>query len=106
MGMDRKVLFPGEKMPQWKAVVEHLARKNLPIQMRMIDGQLAFPDQEPPADWRELRIGTAGGMITIKREADGVRLVIWGNADANLQQAWQTLADSWAQMTGGLIQDS
>jgi hypothetical protein len=44
----------------------------------MIDGELAFPDEEPPEDWRELRIGTPEGMmVTIRRERDRVVLVVW-----------------------------
>jgi hypothetical protein len=61
--------------------------------MRMIDGELAFPDETPPDTWRELRVGTPSGMITLRREIDGVTLVIWGNADENLRRDWNTLAD-------------
>ncbi len=92
MGMDQKVIFAPEKSPTWRALVELLAQRKLSLQMRMIDGQLAFPDEAPPDAWRELRVGTSAGMITLRREADGITLVIWGNADENLLRDWNALA--------------
>jgi len=51
----------------------------------MIDGELAFPDEEPPANWHELRLGTAEGLaVTVRRESNRVVFVVWGNADAKL----------------------
>jgi hypothetical protein len=103
MGMDQKVIFPAEKTPTWPALAELLAGKNLPLQMRMIDGELAFPDEAPPDNWRELRVGGSGGMITLRRDADGITLVTWGNADANMRQTWNALAWAVAHLTGGTI---
>jgi hypothetical protein len=103
MGMDQKVIFPAEKTPTWPALAELLAGKNLPLQMRMIDGELAFPDEAPPENWRELRVGAKSGMITLRRDADGITLVTWGNADANTRQAWNALAWALAHLTGGTI---
>jgi hypothetical protein len=103
MGMDQKVIFPQEKTPTWPALAELLAGKNFPLQMRMIDGELAFPDETPPENWRELRVGGPGGMITLRRDADGITLVTWGNADANMRQAWNALAWALAHLTGGAI---
>ena len=103
MGMDQKVLFPPAKMPTWQQVAELLADRKFPVQMRMIDGELAFPDEVPPETWRELRVGTPHGMITLRREADGIALVVWGNADANMRQAWNVLTWALAHLTGGTI---
>jgi hypothetical protein len=71
--------------------------------MRMIDGQLAFPDEAPPEGWRELRVGTPGGMVTIRRETGQMVLVVWGNADAGLRQAWNALAWAMAEAGGGQV---
>jgi hypothetical protein len=103
MGMDQKITFPPEKMPPWPALCDMMAQKNCPLQMRMIDGELAFPDETPPETWRELRVGAAAGMITLRRETDGITLVVWGNADDKLRDAWTTLAAALAQLTGGTI---
>jgi hypothetical protein len=80
-----------------------MAQQKCPLQMRMIDGQLAFPDETPPDAWHELRVGTSAGMITLRRETDGITLVIWGNADEKLREVWHTLARGIAQLTDGAI---
>ncbi len=64
----------------------------------MIDDELAFPNEEPPAEWRELRIGTPAGMVSMKREAGGIRLVVWGNADAAMLQARDAIAETIRDM--------
>ncbi len=103
MGMDQKIIFPPEKTPTWPALVDLLAKKNLPLQMRMIDGELAFPAETPPENWRELRVAVGGGMITLRRDPDGITLVIWGNADAGTREAWHALAQALADVSGGSV---
>ena len=88
MGMNQKVTFAAGQAPSWPRLRQLLAGHGLAAQLRMIDGQLAFPDEEPPESWQELRIGTTNGMVTLRREPDGVQLVTWGNADAAMRQAW------------------
>jgi hypothetical protein len=103
MGMDKKISFPPERRPTWPRLVEHCAANALAIDLRMIDGELAFPDEQPPENWREIRVGTHAGMITMRRESDGVSLVIWGNADEKLRDAWNRLALSLAELTAGVL---
>jgi len=105
MGQERVVTFAAEAMPSWERVGELLGRSGFAVQMRMIDGQLAFPDEQPPENWAELRVGTPQGMVTIRRESDRVRLVTWGNADAAMLQAWNTLAWAFAEVGGGRVED-
>src|SRR4051794_16420066 len=97
MGMDQTVTFAGSA-PAWPRVASLLAERGYPVQMRMIDGELAFPDEMPAATWREIRLGTPQGMITLRRQRTGdseaLVLVTWGNADAEMRQAWNALA--WA----------
>jgi hypothetical protein len=70
----------------------------------MIDGELAFPDEEPPENWHELRLGTPEGMIvTVRRERDQVVLVVWGNSDARLVQAWNALTCAFAEAGKGTM---
>jgi hypothetical protein len=106
MGMDQKIVVPSDKIPTWPALVKCLAAKNFPIDLRMIDGELAFPDDLPPDTWRELRVGTSAGMITLRRDEVGITLVIWGNADLKMRQAWNALTWSLAHLTGGVIRTS
>lgn len=103
MGMDQKVIFTSDKTPTWTQFADLLAERKFPVQMRMIDAELAFPDEIPPETWRELRVGTPHGMITLRREPDSIALVIWGNADANMRQAWNVLTWAFARLTSGAI---
>jgi len=104
MGLERAVRFAAGAVPAWERVGELLTRAGFPVQMRMIDGQLAFPDEQPPASWAELRVGTPQGMVTVRREPDRVRLVTRGNADAAMLQAWDALAWAFAAAGNGLIE--
>jgi hypothetical protein len=103
MGMEQIVTFPQGHVPAWTAVAELLAAHGFPVQTRMIDGQLAFPDETPPDDWRELRLGTPQGMVTLRREADRIICVTWGNADQAMLQAWNALAWAVAAAAGGQV---
>jgi hypothetical protein len=102
MGMERVVSFDADT-PSWGAVASLLARHGFPVQLRMIDGELAFPDETPPESWRELRLGTPQGMVTLRREPARLLLVTWGNADAALRQAWNALAWACAAAGGGRV---
>jgi hypothetical protein len=100
--MDQTVSFTGPP-PSWGAVRDLLAGYGYSVQMRMIDSQLAFPDEAPPEGWRELRVGTLDGMVTVRREPGQMVLVVWGNADAALRQAWNALAWALAEVGGGRV---
>jgi hypothetical protein len=99
MGMEQTVVFEPGTVPTWAAVRDLLASRSFPVLMRMIDGQLAFPDEMPPETWQELRVGTAHGMITLRRDGDRIQTVTWGNADAAMVRAWNTL--TWAVAAAG-----
>jgi hypothetical protein len=73
------------------------------VQVRMIDGELAFPDEEPPETWHELRLGTPEGMVTLRRSAERVTFVTWGNADDGLRRAWNALTWAFAEAGGGTV---
>ena len=103
MGMDQTVTFAGGAVPPWPAVAELLSRSGFPVQMRMIDGQLAFPDEVPPEPWGELRVGTPQGMVTLRRGPDHVVCVTWGNADQGLRETWNALAWALAEAGGGRV---
>src|SRR4051812_40977196 len=99
MGLDQKI--PCTNLPPWPALRDALAARGCPLQLRMIDGQLALPDEEPGEAWQELRVSTPHGMVTLRRETDGVRLVIWGNADEATRGEWNALAQAVAELGGG-----
>src|SRR5947209_4982930 len=102
MGMDQRVEFDAAA-PLWPALPELLARHGFSVQLRMIDGQLAFPDEAPPEGWRELRLGTPQGMVTLRREPERVTFVTWGNADRPLLQAWNAVVWAYAHAGAGRV---
>jgi hypothetical protein len=103
--MEHTVTFPAGSQPSWPAARDLLASHGFPVQVRMIDGELAFPDEEPPENWRELRLATCDGqVVTVRRESDRVMLIVWGNADAKLVQAWNALTWAFAETGNGQIQ--
>jgi hypothetical protein len=102
MGMEQTVLLPSG-VPTWDAISTLLTDCNFPVQLRMIDGELAFPDEKPAENWHELRVGTSQGMITLRRELDHIAVITWGNADRPMLQAWNALAWACAQASGGTV---
>jgi hypothetical protein len=102
--MDLRVRF-GSAPPEWSTVRERLASRGLVVQMRMIDGQLAFPDEEPTTDWRELRVASGGGMVTLRRGAAEIACVVWGNADESTRRFWRALAWAFAAAGAGVVAD-
>ena len=96
MGMEKRVPLAGDA-PAWPKVAAELTKAGCPVQMRMIDGELAFPDEAPPDGWRELRVAHGGAMVTIRREPGAVVLVAWGNADEAQRRLWDALAEAFAR---------
>src|SRR6516225_5402177 len=90
LGMQQTVIYRTTP-PAWTAARDLLAARGFSLQLRMIDGQPAFPDEQPPETWHELRLGTPQGMVTIRREVNRLVFVTWGNAEAGLHQAWNVL---------------
>ena len=105
MGLDRAIHFAKERAPAWPALVERMAARGLVVQLRMIDGELCFPDEMPGDAWQELRLSTPRGMMTLRREPEGIRLVIWSNADAGLLQDRDNMAAALIELTQGSLQE-
>ena len=70
----------------------------------MIDGLPAFPDEVPEAGWKELRVGFSSGMVTLRRGPNHLACVVWGNADGELLQCWESLAMACASAGDGTIE--
>jgi hypothetical protein len=99
MGLDSTIRFPAGAVPAWDAVMLQLARVGEAAPLRMIDGLPAFPDESPADDWRELRLGCAAGMVTLRRGSDSVTCIVWSNADAALLASRDRVA--WACAAAG-----
>lgn len=103
MGLDRTIRFPTDETPSWEAIRLQLSRLGASPSLRLIDGLPAFPDETPDKDWKELRIGTDGGMVTLGRARGSLTCVIWGNAGATLEAAWLKVCWACASAGDGLI---
>jgi hypothetical protein len=101
--MEQHVEFPANGQPGWQALRDFLKGRGFPVQLRMIDGQLAYPDEEPPPEWMELRIGTDQGMVTVRRSDNRLTFVTWGNSDQLLLQAWNGLVWGCAHLGSGTV---
>ena len=99
MGMEQTVVFEPGMVPGWTMVRDLLASHGFSVPMRMIDGQLAFPDEIPPEPWQELRVGTVHGMVTLRRDGNRIQTVTWGNADPAMVRAWKMR--TWAVAEAG-----
>lgn len=103
MGAQRTIRFPAGRSPDWPAVAARLAEIGKPAVLRMIDDLPAFPDEVPDSEWRELRIGLPGGMVTLRRTPDGFAVVTWGDRDLALSESWDDLCWAAAAAGGGTI---
>lgn len=102
MGLDRTVRF-ANGVPSWDAIRTQLARVGESGQLRMIDGLPAFPDESPTDDWKEVRVGTSAGMVTVRRGSGTLTCVIWGNADVAMNAAWAKVIWACAAAADGII---
>jgi hypothetical protein len=89
MGYERTIPMAADRVPDWGTIARQLRLAGDSPVLRMIDGLPAFPDETPEPTWRELRVGLAGGMITIRRTADGISCVSWGTDDPHLKTAFE-----------------
>jgi hypothetical protein len=89
MGLERAI--PATTPFDWPRLVARLGALGESPILRMIDGLPAFPDEVPPDEWRELRIGLTGGMVTLRRTSDGYACVTWGTADPALEASTDRL---------------
>lgn len=99
MGIERTIHAPNAPL-EWPKLAARLRELGGTPILRMIDGLPAFPDEVPADDWRELRLGLAGGMVTVRRTSDGYSCVTWGTADAALQQSSDALVRAIGELTG------
>ena len=103
MGMDRTIRLPGSAVPPWDDIRTHLRRVGEEPVVRMIDGLPAFPDETPEPGWKEIRVGLAAGMVSLRRGPGGLVCVVWGNADAGLVAGWDKLCWACAAAGGGVV---
>ena len=104
MGMDRTVRFPSGAVPGWDAIRVQLDRLGLTASLRMIDGLPAFPDEVPDPGWKELRVGVAGGMVTVRAGVAALTCVVWGNAGDEVRARCDAVCWACAAAAAGVIE--
>ncbi len=76
--------------------IARLAGAGMAVAVQMIDGALVPPNAQPPAAWREVRLRTPAGTVTLRRREGAVAVTVFGNADAALEAAQRAVADALA----------
>jgi hypothetical protein len=61
------------------------------VSVVMVDNQLHMPGAALPAGWRDVRIRTPAGMLSLKRRDGGVAIVVFGNASPELAELQQRI---------------
>jgi hypothetical protein len=77
--------------PSLATLLEDLARAGLPSTILMVDNQLVSPRLPPPSAWRDVRLKTPAGTVSIKRDAQGISVTVFGNADPALIAAQEAI---------------
>jgi hypothetical protein len=75
------------------SLLERLAAGGLPCAIIMIDGALVAPGAVPAAGWRDVRLRTPAGMVTLARRGAGLALTVFGNADPALLEAQRRIGE-------------
>jgi hypothetical protein len=89
-----EVVVPRVPSVALSTLLERLAAAGLPSTLAMVDNVLQGPGATPPAAWRDVRLRTPAGMVTLRRVPSGVAVVIFGNADEPLRAAQRTIAET------------
>ena len=92
--MGLEVVVPRVASVELAALLDGLGAAGLPSALAMVDNVLQGPGAIPPAVWRDARIRTPAGIVTLRRVPSGVAVVVFGNADDALRAAQRTIAET------------
>lgn len=74
------------------SLLRALSAEGFPTTIMMVDGALVLPTAPPPHTWRDLRLRTPAGTITLARRPTGYAVVVFGNAAPALVDAQSRIA--------------
>jgi hypothetical protein len=89
-----EIVVPRERPLPLGPVLEALGAAGVSAVVAMVDNALRPPGAPPPEDWRDVRLRTPAGMVTLRRPGTGIAVLCFGNADAALQAAQRAVADA------------
>jgi hypothetical protein len=92
MGQDIRVAWGTGPCPL-APVLEKLVAAGLPTIIVLLEGNLQAPHTPAPSEWREVRLKCQAGMVTLRKETDGIHVKIFGNADDALRAAQKQIAE-------------
>ena len=92
--MGLEVVVPRVASVELAALSWSRSAAGLPSALAMVDNVLQGPGAIPPAVWRDARIRTPAGVVTLRRVPSGVAVVVFGNADDALRAAQRTIAET------------
>ncbi len=90
--MGLEAFAPRAEVPALSALVDELHAAGLEVMVVMIDGALVSPRAPKPEAWRDVRVRTPAGTLTLLRRDGGIAVVVFGNADEPLRAMQQRLA--------------
>jgi hypothetical protein len=89
-----EIVVPRERPLPLGPVLDALGRAGVTAVVAMADNALRPSGAPPPEEWRDVRLRTAAGMVTLRRQTAGIAVLVFGNADAALQAAQRAVADA------------
>jgi hypothetical protein len=93
-GVGLEIVVPRDRPLPLRPVLDALGAAGVPAVVAMADNALRAPGAPPPEDWRDVRLRTPAGMVTLRRQGDGIAVLVFGNADAALQAAQRAVAEA------------
>ena len=91
--MGLEIVVPRRTPCRLAAVLAQLSGAGLAATVAMVDSVLQGPGARVPDLWREVRLRTPAGVVTLRRQGDSVTVVVFGNADPALQEAQRKIAE-------------
>ncbi len=85
MGLEERI--PCTEPPPLERVLSQLAADGYASVIAMVDGALVMPKAPPPERWRDVRLRTPDGTVSLVRQDAGVSVVVFGNADDRMRAA-------------------
>jgi hypothetical protein len=93
-GVGLEIVVPRDRPLPLGPVLDALGQAGVPAVVAMADNALRPPGAPPPEEWRDVRLRTPAGMVTLRRHPAGIAVLVFGNADAALQAAQRAVADA------------
>ena len=96
--MGLEILVSRNDPPPLSALLERLAVMGMPAAIVMVDNILQAPGSPAPTAWRDVRLKTPMGTVTLVQRDGGIGVVVFGNASVQLQEAQRRVGAAVAEV--------